>query len=509
MMDAPTAERGLPPAIADFAAELRSVTAGIDPATGWYAVFNHRDPDGLRACLAGREVPPWDVVEALLQDLSAAHGAAVCAEPERRLRERYALCIAVCDREAGARERLLDLLDVRQRERQWAARRERELMRALQEAQSTGDTAETERLAPELAWARDDLRRASVRCTALGERLAALDAGSGPGGSPSQDASGAGPAAPDRPEPVPGEEHPAAVRPQAPRPPRSGAPSGPATGRRKGSARGQGPMPRGARFAGLEAASEPDSAPGDPGAGASDEGRGDRAADPTASVPDSGATGMQSADGPRGARFAGALDTGRAPRRTDGRRPVLAGEQLAEAHRAATEAVRRLAGLRAQGCGGQAHAALCEAAGWSAPWLPVLVAELERTGLSADVPTLLWEVAYLPPGQLADAADALAAAGRAEDCERLLRQGAARSVTEVAAVALALAEVGRTEQAAALLAAFLRPRGPGTAVEVALEEPAVLVPLLLDGAATISRATYRDVAGALRIGGLAGVPDAL
>ncbi|MYR42740.1 hypothetical protein GTW67_12060, partial [Streptomyces sp. SID5910] len=69
----------LPGRVREFARYLSGLLARLDPGTGWCAVFGQRDPDGMRACLDGREVPPWDVVEALLQDLAGRYGTAVAA----------------------------------------------------------------------------------------------------------------------------------------------------------------------------------------------------------------------------------------------------------------------------------------------------------------------------------------------------------------------------------------------------------------------------------------------
>ncbi|MET9520274.1 hypothetical protein ABZX79_35210, partial [Streptomyces sp. NPDC002994] len=65
----------LPEEAEAFARYLRELTALVDTGAGWCGVFWQRDPDGMRACLEGTELPPWDVLEALLQDLAAGHGA--------------------------------------------------------------------------------------------------------------------------------------------------------------------------------------------------------------------------------------------------------------------------------------------------------------------------------------------------------------------------------------------------------------------------------------------------
>ncbi|WP_174720317.1 hypothetical protein [Streptomyces spongiicola] len=68
------AAQQLPDRMGDFARYLGTVVERLDPQSGWCAVFWRRDPDGLTACLRGAEVPPWDVVESLLQDLAADDG---------------------------------------------------------------------------------------------------------------------------------------------------------------------------------------------------------------------------------------------------------------------------------------------------------------------------------------------------------------------------------------------------------------------------------------------------
>ncbi|MGN7140810.1 hypothetical protein ACTHS2_27715, partial [Streptomyces pseudogriseolus] len=71
----------LPDGVREFTDHLRGLLARLDRYTGWCLVFWQRDPDGMRACAEGRELPPWDVVESLLQDLAAVHGPAA-AEAE-------------------------------------------------------------------------------------------------------------------------------------------------------------------------------------------------------------------------------------------------------------------------------------------------------------------------------------------------------------------------------------------------------------------------------------------
>lgn len=505
--------------VGEFARYLRGLVALLDPGSGWYGVFSRRDPAGMRACLDGAEIPPWDVVESLFQDLAAARGAQYAERESVRAADLYAASAAAHDHRAGGRQLLVERLELMTREQMRAAERLR--------ASGSGSAADQDAL----AWARDDHERAFARCAELRRRLAAVavpqgwfrdegaeqarGAGRGPGrprradetpgaggviqqpsapgavprqrrtpqGFPDTDPAPRTPppaeSAPHRydpppawePAPGPGDEpdarDPASVRPRQhpasaqPRP----QPSPPL--RRK--------KPRGARFAGLDVEDD-DLA----------------SAVPVLPVPPT------AAPAPRGARFGGATV------RDDG------GAHLAAEHtgpdpaalRAAADAVRALVALRAEGCSGEAHAVLCEAAGWSPDRLPVLAVELHRAGLDADWTTLLWEVSSLPPAELAAAAGALAAAGRPEDCGQLLRQGVARPAAEIADAVVALDRAGRTPQAQALLGAFVRARSPQDAARVAEGDPGRLVPHLLAAARAVSPAREWDLVHALRVAGI-------
>lgn len=165
--------------------------------------------------------------------------------------------------------------------------------------------------------------------------------------------------------------------------------------------------------------------------------------------------------------------------------------------------VGELVALRAQGRGGEAHAVLCEAAGWPAERLPGLAAELVRAGLAADWATLLWEAASLPPERLAAAAAALGEAGREADSDRLLRQGVSRPTAEVADAALALGAAGRPREADALLDAFVRVRTAAEAAALARRDPDWFAPRLLRAAEARSPAHRRDLVHALRVAGIA------
>lgn len=440
--------------IGEFAHHLREVAALLDPARGWYGVFCRRDPEGMRACLAGAEIPPWDVVESLFADLASVRGAAFAERASVRAAELYAASAAAHDRRPGGQRQLVERLDLMLREQANAAQR-------LNAARTGGEAGGTD--AEAVAWARDDHARASARCTELRRRLAAVAA-------PSDWFRSEGEPAPGVPEPAvtvppqrsmavrdPGDE---AVR-EAPEP--SPAPAG-GPSRKK---------PRGARFAGLEVEDE---AP--------------VAAAPVLPVP------PVAADRPRGARFGGA------PRTESGSPGPAPAAQDQAALQSVRSTVATLVRLRTEGLSGEAHGVLCEAAGRPAELLPVLAVELHRAGLGADWSTLLWEVSSLPPAELAAAADALAGAGRPEDCGHLLRQGVARPPAEIADAVIALDRAGRGPQAQALLGAFVRVRTPQDAARIAESDPRRLVPHLLAAARTVSGARERDIEHALRIAGI-------
>ncbi|MEU6145002.1 hypothetical protein ABZ848_32200 [Streptomyces sp. NPDC047081] len=162
----------LPGRVREFANYLNGLLARLDQGGGWCAVFWQRDPDGMRACLEGREVPPWDVVEALLQDLTAEYGPAFVAEELTRVRPMHTAALTAYDARPGARDALGDRLDVMLREQRYAAERQAELARMLASA-TTQQQADTIRL--DLAWAHDDHERATARCAELRGRIAELD----------------------------------------------------------------------------------------------------------------------------------------------------------------------------------------------------------------------------------------------------------------------------------------------------------------------------------------------
>ncbi|MFF7718255.1 hypothetical protein ACFZDB_02580 [Streptomyces luteogriseus] len=162
----------LPAEVGEFATYLDGLLARLDPSGGWCAVFWQRDPDGMRACLDGREVPPWDVVEALLQDLAGQYGPGGAGPEAERARVLHAAALAAYDTRPGGRDALGDRLDVMLREQKYAAERQAALARHLTSA-TTREQADALRL--DLAWARDDHERARARCAELRARMAHLD----------------------------------------------------------------------------------------------------------------------------------------------------------------------------------------------------------------------------------------------------------------------------------------------------------------------------------------------
>ncbi|MEW2447993.1 hypothetical protein AB0896_10585 [Streptomyces parvulus] len=181
----------LPGAVGDFTRYLAGLLTRLDQGGGWCGVFWRRDPDGMRACLDGREIPPWDVVEALLQDLAERYGAAAAGAEAGPACALYAAALTAHDARPGARDALVDRLDVMLRERRYAGERAARLTRTLSLPDTTPEAAGLLHL--DLAWAHDDHTRATARCTELRARLTALDAvRRGSGGDPADD----GPTAP-------------------------------------------------------------------------------------------------------------------------------------------------------------------------------------------------------------------------------------------------------------------------------------------------------------------------
>ncbi|MGV9452924.1 hypothetical protein [Streptomyces sp. NPDC003635] len=162
----------LPARVREFANYLNGLTARLDQGGGWCGVFWQRDPDGMRACLDGREVPPWDVVEALLQDLAGEYGPEAASAETEGARALHTAALLAYDSRPGGRDALGDRLDVMLREQRYAAERQVELGRSL--AAAVG-RAEADALRLDLAWARDDHARATARCAEIRARMAELD----------------------------------------------------------------------------------------------------------------------------------------------------------------------------------------------------------------------------------------------------------------------------------------------------------------------------------------------
>ncbi|MBT1090888.1 hypothetical protein [Streptomyces sp. Tu102] len=504
----------LPARMREFVNYLDGLTARLDQGGGWCAVFWQRDPEGMRACLAGREVPPWDVVESLLQDLAGQYGPGGAGPETERARALHAAALAAYDARPGGRDAIRDRLDVMLREQRYAAERQAELSRLLTSA--TGrDQAEAIRL--DLAWARDDHERATARCAELRFRMTDLDRraaiareraiqrdrfgeGRADGGSaadPAEWHSRAG--APDG--PGPGQEWIGAGAPHGPGPGQeriagpyvaesaARVPDEPDTRHTPEPYTDPAPVPKqrkrrrgGARFAGMV---EEEAAP--------------VVVPPTAepvlpTLPAQPATTTRRT--PRGARFAGADDEGAAVPPEP--QPQAAGP---EDRREVAGSVEALVRLRREGRSGEAHVLLVEAAHWPAVRLPLLAAEMQRAGLGADWATLLWEAASLPAEGLVAAADALTAAGRAEDGEQILRQGVLRPAPEIGQAVLGLAGAGRRREVRALLDAYVRVRTPEEAARSVETDPRALVPLLLEAARGVSEECRWDLVHALRVAG--------
>ncbi|MDT9692028.1 UL36 very large tegument protein, partial [Streptomyces sp. P9(2023)] len=157
----------LPAEVGAFAHHLGAVAARLVPGEGWYGVFASRDPDGLRACFEGTEIPPWDVVESLLQDLGEPPGGPEAA----RARALHGAAAAAHDRRPGGADALRARLAAAERERHHASARAEELGARLRVTAGTPDAGRT---ADELAWTADDHARATSRIAELTTRLTAL-----------------------------------------------------------------------------------------------------------------------------------------------------------------------------------------------------------------------------------------------------------------------------------------------------------------------------------------------
>ncbi|MFI5668218.1 UL36 very large tegument protein [Streptomyces sp. NPDC051704] len=504
------------------------MTQRLDPGTGWYGEFLRRDPEGLRACLDGAAMPPWDVVESLLGDLAGTRGTELAAREREYAARLRAAAVAVWDRLPGGAEELRTLLAAAAGQRSASEAAARTLTARLGSAPGP---AEAQTLTRELAWIQDDTARAAARHEDLVSRLGALGAGPEPGWSAGPGPAGAGaPAGAQEDGTVSG-----APRQREAGEERTEPPVGRAEGRwlrgarRAGGARYAGSAaaapapftpppthpdaaaaPRGARFAHAEPRAEnrpeSDAEPRPESHAASRPGTGPEPRSPRR--PRAGTLGrarftppapeMPAAEPePEPEPYVRAAADMQAAPEPDARAaaPLAAGPGPG----AIAAVIGELLGLRAQGRGGEAHALLCEAAAWPAGRLPALADELVRAGLAADWATLLWEAASLPPERLAAAAAALGEAGRYADCEALLRQGAARPAAEIAEAALALAGSGRTREADALLGAFVKVRTAEEAVRLARRDPQWFTPRLLRAAEALSGTHHRDLVHALRV----------
>ncbi|PIM69263.1 hypothetical protein CTU88_24850 [Streptomyces sp. JV178] len=513
----------LPGEVREFAGYLNKLMTKLDQGGGWCAVFWRRDPDGMRACLDGLEVPPWDVVEALMHDLHTAYGPAAAAQEAERARVLHGASVAAYDARPGGRDALGDRFDVMLREQRYAAERTAELNRRLRTA-TTREEAESLRL--DLAWAHDDHERATARCAELRIRMENLDRRAphlpvrgatrfpdnpaddvsrvpeaqghgpqaatpgGPTGRTYAGPEGTAPAGPrdgmptdrtddprahDQAHEARTQAHPVAHDAQAPAPEAAAPEAETVTSKKRAKRRPRG----GARFAGaVEAEETPVAVPERTTA---------QAAAPKARAR-------------RGARYAGAAEEAVPPQRTE--RPTRQALDD-EARREVAGTVERLLRLRKEGRSGEAHALLVEVAHWPAARFPLLAADMHRAGLGADWATLLWEAASLPVDRLVAVVDALNAVGRGTDGEQMLRQGVARPAEEIGEAALGLTEEGREPQARALLDAYVRVRTPEEAARVAETHPQRLTRMVVEAARAVSEDRHRDVAHALRVAGLA------
>ncbi|GAB2870678.1 hypothetical protein [Streptomyces mayteni] len=458
------AQRELTARLAEFTAALRTVTDALDPESGWYAAFARRSGPELTEWLAGRELPPWDAVADLLQDLATRHGAEAAESAARRLRGSYEAAARAQDSLSGARESLTGRLAELDRSERHLRSSQRKLVVSEDDARRAGQVQEADRIGALRMWAQDDEERVVARRSELRARLAAL-----------------------------------MDRAAAAAPPPAPAPSPVSDGQARHAERRADRKParraRSARFAGVEEQALAPPRPQTP-----------PSAGPAAQPGGAPGPAPAAAPLPSGSRFAGAMRESRREARQEARQETEQERRermTAEEHRAALDAVERVRKLRADGQSGAAHVLLSEAAGGPATRLPLLVAELERTGMSSDVATLLWEAASLPPGPLAAVADALAGAGRQRDCDQLLRQGAARPAPEPGGIAAELWRAGRGAEAVTLLTALVRARTAEEAARAATHDPRVVAPLLLDAARQVSPSHHYAVTSELRRAGVA------
>lgn len=158
-------------AISQLSGYLRGLTQRLDPGAGWYGEFLRRDPEGVRACLDGAAIPPWDVVESLLRDLEGLRGTEFAARETVYAARLRAAAVAVWDWLPGGAAELRTQLGAAAEQRAVSEAALRGLTVRLREA---AGGAGTEALARELSWTQDDVARAVARHEDLSDRLAAL-----------------------------------------------------------------------------------------------------------------------------------------------------------------------------------------------------------------------------------------------------------------------------------------------------------------------------------------------
>ncbi|KFF96097.1 hypothetical protein IQ62_38510 [Streptomyces scabiei] len=551
----------LPGQVREFAGYLNKLMTKLDQGGGWCAVFWQRDPDGMRACLDGLEVPPWDVVEALMHDLGTAYGPAAAAQETERARALHGASLAAYDSRPGGRDALCDRLDVMLREQRYAAERTAELTRRLQAATSQ-EEADSVRL--DLAWAHDDRERAAARCTELHTRIEDIDrraphspvrgaahvpgntagdvfrvgapeaeerpadSAERPGGGTHTDRYGDGRTHADRygggrthedqygdgrihTDPYGGGRAPDGRAPDGRTPEEAGAYDArhdtyagafPETDEAVRTAPEPDPQDPDPQDPDPEAAAPPPAKQRSkrrPRGGARFAGATEAEEAPPVVVPKAPPAVGRKGRAPRGARYAGVAERAgtAAPTQPQARQPLDD-----EARREVADTVQRLVRLRREGHSGEAHALLVEIAQWPAARFPLLAADLHRAGLGADWATLLWEAGSLPADRLVAVADALNAVGRASDGEQMLRQGVSRPTEEIGEAVLALTAEGREREARALLDVYVRMRTPEEAARTAEAHPRRLKPLVLAAARGVSEERYREVVHALRVQGL-------
>ncbi|MHC3814623.1 hypothetical protein [Streptomyces sp. DT9] len=371
--------------LGEFAHYLRYLTRLLDPARGWYGVFCVRDPEGMRACLEGTEIPPWDVVDSLLVDLATVRGDVFADRESVRAAELHATSAAAHDRRPGGRQQLVERLELMLREQAHAAQR----LRAAHEGGAAGAVD-----AQAAAWARDDHERAAARCVELRRRLAAVrDAAPEVAPPPAAPAPAAAAPAPD---------------PAAPASNPTPAPAAPLRRR-----------PRGARFAGLDADEE----------------------SPASAVPVLPVPPVAAAV-PRGARFGGApgVEKGPAEAPVDPEAVKAARNTVAallrlraegrsgEAHGVLCEAASRPADrlpvlaveLQRAGLDADWATLLWEVSSLPPAALAAAAAALSEAGRPEDCGRLLRQGVARPAAEIADAVTALDRAGRGPQAQALL-----------------------------------------------------------------------------------------